>query len=213
MKILAVADDPDKRYYNFYKPGCLNQFSLILACGDLSRAYLEFLVTMARCPVVYVHGNHDDAFSRNPPEGCICAEDTVVKVQGVRILGLGGSNRYKPDGLFMYTEKEMHRRYRKVRRFIRRNKGFDILLTHAPAYGINDFNTITHRGFETFSEIIDTHRPKFFVHGHIHKNYGANIPTFTQHGETMIVNACESCIIEFDGGEEIAAASPLSIRQ
>ena len=60
MKILAVSDIEAKRFYEYYRPGLLKDYDLILACGDLKPAYLEFLVTMARCPLLYVHGNHNE---------------------------------------------------------------------------------------------------------------------------------------------------------
>ena len=47
MKILTVADEESPIYYDYYRPGTLHEFDLILACGDLSASYLEFLVTMA----------------------------------------------------------------------------------------------------------------------------------------------------------------------
>jgi Predicted phosphoesterases, related to the Icc protein len=201
MRILAISDDVAKRYYDHYKPGCLDDIDLILSCGDLNRNYLEFLVTMARCPLVYVHGNHDDALYQKPPEGCICADDAIVKVQGVRILGLGGSYRYRPDGRYMYNEKQMRKRVRKLHRKLFFGRGFDILLTHAPAYGVNDFDSLSHRGFDTFNKLMERHKPKLFVHGHIHRNYGFDIPVKTQHGDTLIVNAYESCIIDVPFGE------------
>ncbi len=37
MKILAVSDEEAKRFYDFYQPGSLNEYDLILACGDLKR--------------------------------------------------------------------------------------------------------------------------------------------------------------------------------
>lgn len=190
MRILAVADDEAKYLYEFYSPGKLDEFDLILACGDLNREYLEFLVTLARCPVLYVHGNHDEGYDERPPEGCICVEDRIYVYQGVRILGLGGSYRYR-NGSHMFTEQEMSRRIRKLWFQIWKNKGFDILMTHAPAYHINDFDSITHRGFQSFVKLIDKYQPKYFIHGHIHKNYGMNIPRKTCHGETTIINAYE----------------------
>ena len=196
MKILAVADEEAKYYYDYYQPGKLKEFDLILACGDLHRAYLEFLVTMAGCPVLYVRGNHDDGFAQKPPEGCVCVEDRIYVHEGVRILGLGGSHRYRQGGN-MYTEKQMRRRIRRLRFQLWRHKGFDILLTHAPARGINDFDSLSHRGFECFVELLDRYKPRYFVHGHIHKNYGARIPQRTQRGETMIINACEYCKFDY----------------
>ena len=64
MKILAVSDVPSDQYYEYFKPGMLDEFDLILSCGDLRPEYLEFLVTMAHCSLVYVHGNHDDSYGR-----------------------------------------------------------------------------------------------------------------------------------------------------
>ena len=74
--------------------GKLSQYDLILSCGDLKAEYLSFLVTMARCPLLYVHGNHDDDYIRREPEGCDCIDDKLVVYKGLRILGLGGSRRY-----------------------------------------------------------------------------------------------------------------------
>lgn len=109
MKILAVSDMESREFYDYGTAEKLAGFGLILACGDLRREYLEFLVTMARCPVVYIHGNHDDAYDDAPPEGCVCAEDRIYVHEGIRILGLGGSYRYR-NGAHMYTEGQMARR-------------------------------------------------------------------------------------------------------
>ena len=54
MKILAVSDVESKFYYDFYSPGKLKGFDLIIGCGDLREEYLEFLVTMADCPLIYI---------------------------------------------------------------------------------------------------------------------------------------------------------------
>ncbi len=206
MKILAVADIPAKYYYDFYSEGKLSDFDLILSCGDLKREYLEFLVTMARCPVVYVHGNHDERFDRYPPEGCLCADGDLIEVGGVRILGLGGSYRYK-DSPHMYTEEEMRRRILRVVPKIWKHRGFDILLTHAPARHLNDFDSITHRGFECFNSLMDRYEPQYLVHGHIHMNYAAHIPQISQHGGTTVINAYDHCAFEMevkDGNRPLA---------
>lgn len=196
MRILAVSDVEAKYLYDYYTPGKLDGFDMILSCGDLRREYLEFLVTLANCPLVYVHGNHDERFEEAPPEGCICADDRIVEVKGVRILGLGGSYRYR-RGSCMYTEKQMRRRIRRLRFKLRKHKGFDILLTHAPARHINDFDSLSHRGFECFGELLERYRPKYFVHGHIHMSYGVNIPQITAHGDTTIINAYEYCVFAY----------------
>ena len=92
----------------------------------------------------------------------------------------------------------MRRRLLRLRRKLRKNKGFDILLTHAPARGLNDFDTLPHRGFECFNELLDRYKPKYFIHGHIHLTYGRDIPQICRRGDTVVINAYERCVIEYD---------------
>lgn len=199
MKILAIADEEAKYFYDFYRPGRLDEFDLILSCGDLKANYLEFLATMAKCPVLYVRGNHDDRFSVSPPGGCICIENKIYEHEGVRILGLGGSYRYR-SGDNMYTEKQMKRRIFKLGIQLWRKKGFDILITHAPAYGLNDIKSLSHRGFESFLYLIEKYKPKYFIHGHVHMSYDYKMPRIFTYGETTVVNAYEYCKLDY--GEE-----------
>lgn len=196
MRILAVADVESRYYYDFYTPGKLAEFDLILSCGDLPREYLEFLVTMARCPLLYVPGNHDESYASSaPPEGCVCIDDRVYVQDGIRFLGLGGSYRYR-QGTYMYTERQMERRIRRVWPAIQRNRGFDVLVTHAPARHLGDLDSLSHRGFECFRGLLDRYQPRCFVHGHIHRNYGINLPQRTTYGATTILNAWDHCIFE-----------------
>ena len=104
MKLLLISDLESPYLWDHYKPGRLDGIDMILSCGDLSSKYLSFLVTMGRMPLLYVHGNHDKTYEQHPPEGCDCIEDKLVVVQGLRILGLGGSIWYS-GGPHQYTEK------------------------------------------------------------------------------------------------------------
>ena len=94
MKIMALADKPDKMLWDHLDKRLLEGVDLILSCGDLPAEYLSFLTCFTHAPVLYVHGNHDERYAEKPPEGCVCIEDQIYKFGGVRILGLGGSMRY-----------------------------------------------------------------------------------------------------------------------
>ncbi len=198
MKILALADTEErslKEYWNEYTAERLSDVGLILSAGDLGADYLEFLVTMLNVPLVYVRGNHDGAYENDPPEGCIDADGRVVEVRcperggvkgfrdsgagirTVRILGLGGSMRYRNDVRDMYTESEMSRRVIRAGLSLAadrlKGKGdFDILLTHAPCKNYGDMDDPPHRGFECFERLLERYRPKYHVYGHVHKAYG-----------------------------------------
>jgi len=196
MRILVVSDVESKRFFEYYRPGNLKGFDLILSCGDLHPEYLEFLVTMANCPLIYVHGNHDEHYQREP-EGCTCADDRLITVKGLRIMGLGGSYKYR-DGKYMYTEREMKRRMFRLGFRLRRAKGFDILLTHAPLRGLNDLDDLPHRGFNCFRRLLDRWQPRYFIHGHVHRDYARDIPQRCTYGATTVINACDYCIIEIE---------------
>ena len=80
MKILCVADEESPALWDYYTPGRLAEYDLILACGDLKANYLTFLVTMGRGRLLYVHGNHDGGYERFPPEGCDCVDGDLLFV-------------------------------------------------------------------------------------------------------------------------------------
>lgn len=198
MKILAIADQEEAYLWDYYRPGMLSDIDLILSAGDLDPRYLTFLVTMARCPLLYVHGNHDGHYKAVAPEGCECIEDRIYCYKGVRILGLGGSIRYNP-GPYQYTQRQMNWRYQKRRLDILRHGGVDILLTHSPAFGLGDDQTSpSHIGFSAFGQLMDKYHPKYMVHGHVHLNYGYQIPRWQTYGDTQILNACGRHVFEFE---------------
>lgn len=196
MRILTVSDVESDYLYEYYAPGKLDNVDLIIACGDLNVEYLEFLVTMANCPLLYVHGNHDDKFKREP-EGCICIDDKFYVHNGIRFVGLGGSYRYR-EGKYMFSERQMKIRVHKMWIKIRRHRGLDVLVTHAPARHLNDMDNRTHRGFECFNSLLDRLKPKLFVHGHVHTNYGAMIPQRCEYNGTIVINATDHYFLDID---------------
>lgn len=195
MKILTISDEEVPSLWDYYTPGKLSEFDLILSCGDLKSDYLSFLVTMARCPLLYVHGNHDGHYEKHPPEGCDCIEDRLILYNGLRILGLGGCKRYHP-GPHQYTEREMRKRIRKLRFKLWRAGGVDIVLTHAPAEGLGDHDDPAHKGFTALRNLIDKYHPTYLIHGHVHMNYGQLCPRLTTYQDTTIINAYERYCLE-----------------
>ena len=197
MRILVIADEESKYLWDYYEDGKLKDIDLILSAGDLNPNYLSFLTTFANVPVLYVHGNHDDKYETKPPAGCICIEDQIYVHEGVRILGLGGSMRYK-HGKHQYTEREMKRRVKRLWFTLLRHGGFDILLTHAPAYQLNDGRDLPHQGFQVFLELMKKYRPKFFIHGHVHMSYGRQYKRYDKYEDTHVINAYDRCIFDYE---------------
>lgn len=206
MKILVLADSESKSLYEYYEPEKVKDIDLIISCGDLRAAYLSFFATFSHAPVLYVRGNHDCRYSEKPPEGCICIEDDIYVFQGIRIMGLGGSMEYIPGADNQYTERHMERRIRKLGRKLRRKRGIDILVTHAPAYQLNDMEDLPHRGFRCFLKLLERYKPKYFLHGHVHANYGRTFKRVDYCGDTTVINGYEQYVIEYpdmEDGEDV----------
>ena len=200
MKILAVSDEECTALWDYYVPGRLADYDLILSCGDLKADYLSFLVTMARAPVLYVHGNHDTSYAHNPPEGCDCIDDHLVVYNGIRILGLGGCRRYHP-GDHQYTDAQMRRRIAKLRRKLKKVGGVDIVVTHAPPRDVGDDDDPAHWGFEALLELLDKYKPQYLLHGHVHLRYGGEKQDRIHHyADTTVINVSERYTLEIPEG-------------
>ena len=196
MRILALADEPSDRLWSDRCRDVLSGIDLILSAGDLPSSYLSFITCFTNAPVIYVHGNHDDKYAQKPPEGCLCADGKIVQLKGVRILGLGGSLRYRPDAVNMYSEQEMEDRIRSLRWNLRSTGGFDILLTHSPIRGVGDQEHISHRGFECFGPLLDKYRPAVMIHGHVHQAYSAFFQRQRDYHGIPVINASTSYVFD-----------------
>lgn len=197
MNILVLADEESKYLWDYFEKSKLDGIDLIISCGDLKPQYLSFLATFAKVPILYVHGNHDAVYDETPPDGCICIDDDLYVYNGIRILGLGGSRCYN-FGTYQYTEKEMRSRIFKLRRKLRKYGGFDILVTHAPAFELNDGEDLPHRGFQAFRDLLDKYKPKYFLHGHVHLTYNwQQQRECTYNDATTVINAYERYIFEY----------------
>ena len=200
MKILAIADEECSALWEYYEPGRLKEYDLIISCGDLSAKYLEFLATMGHAPVVYVPGNHDVRYTQEPPEGCDCIDGQFVTFNGLRILGLGGCRWYRP-GPYQVTEREMTRKIRRLRYQLWKHKGVDIVVTHAPPEGVGDAEDNAHRGFAALIDLIDKYHPTYLLHGHVHSNYETNFVREREYGGTRVINVGERYILEVPEGK------------
>ncbi|GHU88788.1 serine/threonine protein phosphatase [Clostridia bacterium] len=193
MKVLLVGDKESAYVWDHFDRKNFAGVECVLSCGDLSAHYLEFIVTMLSVPLYYVPGNHDKTYDKNPPGGCTCVDGKLTDIGGLSVLGFGGCRAANRD-IHQYTEGDMRRRVRKTLPSVRR-RGFDILLTHAPSFGLGDGKDQFHQGFECFRELLETYKPRYQIYGHQHKAYGFTPPP-EGFGDTRLINACGHRIID-----------------
>lgn len=197
VKILFLADEPDKGLWDFFEQEKLSGIDIIISCGDLPPQYLSFLATYFKGPVLYVHGNHDECYDKTPPDGCICIDGKVFNFNGIKIAGLGGSMEYS-KGTYQFTEWNMNKRVKKLKRKLRLKRGMDILVTHSPAFELCDSEELPHRGFKCFYKLLDRYSPRVFAHGHVHMNYNYKQPRVVEYKDTTVINAYQKYIWTYE---------------
>lgn len=207
MKILALSDE----VVDFiYSPRIKDRFSdvdLVIGCGDLPFYYLEFVVTILNKPVYFVPGNHDarsqyrsDGRITTQAEGCTNLDQQTRRDHDLILTGLGGSNRYRSDGLHQYTDIEMRARIAALipglwLNRLRYGRFLDVFITHSPPLGIHDGGDVAHIGFKSFLSFIKNFKPRFLLHGHSHV-YNNTVTTRTIFESTEILNVYPYRLIE-----------------
>jgi Icc-related predicted phosphoesterase len=193
LKILALSDVVVDRLYSPAVRQIASGVELVISCGDLPSAYLEYMVSMLDVPLYYVMGNHGaDGGAKPFPDGCENIDGRVVEYKGLLIAGLEGSRRYNDRPNYQYTEGEMEWKIARVTPALWLNRAtagryLDVLVTHSPPYGIHDGQDLAHTGFRSFVNFIDRYHPHYLLHGHVHV-YDPRTVTETLRGRTLVVN-------------------------
>jgi Icc-related predicted phosphoesterase len=218
LKILAVCDEVDVRLYG--TNGCASrvqsaQPDLLVSCGDLPPYYLDYLVSRLNVPLYAVHGNHDpapplegsDGFNRC---GAHWIGGKAIRTSaGLLLAGFDGSLRYN-RGAYQSSQTEMKSAVRGLiprlmLNKVRYGRYLDVLITHAPPKGIHDEADRCHTGFDAFNWLIQTFKPRYHLHGHIHL-YDRRAETVTRVGDTEVINVFPYRELEVSLSPEAEAA-------
>jgi Icc-related predicted phosphoesterase len=206
-KVLVVSDQVVERIYSLSAGGHFHDVDLVLGCGDLPYTYLEYLITVLSVPLYYVPGNHDPEYnayrSLSHAEGGINLDLKSAYTRGLLLAGLGGSIRYRPDGVNQYTQDQsFYRAYRLLLSLlvnqVRFGRKLDILISHSPPFKIHDDNTNAHQGLKALNFLIRTVQPRYLFHGHTHF-FRQNLEnSVTQVEHTTIMNIFPYKVIEIN---------------
>lgn len=205
MKILSVSDQVLDRIYTLASNGHFKDVELILGCGDMPYAYLEYLLTILNVPMFYVPGNHDPRFdpreSDTHAEGGTNLDLKIVRHNKFLIGGFGGSIRYRHDGINQYSQSEAYTRAfsllpRLMLNRLQYGRALDILISHSPPFGIHDDSDPAHNGLKALNWLIRFAQPRYLLHGHTHF-YMRNLASpETMIGITKVMNVYPYKIIE-----------------
>jgi Icc-related predicted phosphoesterase len=97
----------------------------------------------------------------------------TVRHGNLLLAGLEGCRVYNPGAPFQYSEAQVNWQalwlgWQLRLNRLRYGRYLDILVTHAPPYGIHDARDLAHTGFYTYLQLMRRYRPLLMLHGHNH---------------------------------------------
>lgn len=209
MNILALSDIEVDMIYSPLVTQRFKEVDLVIGCGDLPYYYLEYIISMLNTRLYYVRGNHaprfmeeGDEYERAEPWGGIDLHRKVTRdPSGLLMAGIEGSLKYN-KGSYQYTQREMWMNVfsmapQLMLNRVRFGRYLDILVTHAPPWGIHDKDDLPHQGIKALRWMMRVFKPAYALHGHIHiyKQYDV---TETVYCDTRVINTYGYKLISFD---------------
>lgn len=157
MKILAIADRPPST--PILETLSKEKIDVIVTLGDLEMHQIRSLQEVNDIPKLGVYGNHCSGMYMESL-GIQNLHLTTTTINDTLFGGFEGCVKYKESSAKMYTQEE-------ASELLRTFPKVDIMLTHAPPFGINDEpDDPTHAGFKGLRTYLDKQKPAHLFHGH-----------------------------------------------
>lgn len=176
MKIVLLSDTHGWHDQLTVPPG-----DLLIHAGDFGRrgtleelrTFNDFLGRLPHPQKIFVAGNRDYSFERQPEESrkiltqAVYLQDEEISVDGLRIYG----SPWQPP--FMNTAFNLPRGAPLREKWALIPEGIDVLVTHTPPFGIGDRTAGGKSvGDRDLLDAVRKIKPRLHVFGHVHEGYG-----------------------------------------
>lgn len=190
MKFVVISDT-----HGQHQKLSLPQGDVLIHAGDVSKKgtlrqiedFLSWFSTLDFEYKIFIAGNHDFYFEKADPSeikqlipnNIIYLNDSAVEIAGTKIWGSPVQPWFHDWAFNRQRGTEIKKHWDLIPNDV------DILVTHGPVYGILD-TTIRGElvGCKELLSVVQRIKPKAFICGHIHEDYGTY-----QSEETLFINA------------------------
>ncbi len=141
--------------------------------------FLNWFCNLPHRHKIFICGNHDECFYDVHIDGLdsnvhyLC--NSGVEIDGVRFYGV-------PMFMADCVSEQQNRHYAAI------PDDTDVLITHAPPYGILDFDDNIHYGSEELLQRVIAVSPRLHLFGHIHRQHGITDNGITRFSNGAIMN-------------------------
>ncbi|HEX7333425.1 MAG TPA: metallophosphatase domain-containing protein [Pyrinomonadaceae bacterium] len=190
MKIVCISDT-----HTFESQITVPDGDVLIHAGDATitgtpqevAAFGKWLDSQPHKHKIFIAGNHDWLFERNPEQaryliqfaGVHYLQDSSVEIDGIRFYGSPWQPRFGDWAFNVNRGRAIRQKWDLI-------EPCDVLITHGPPWGVLDtvLPNSKHLGCEELGEAVGRVRPRVHVYGHIHGGAGQYIA-----GGTRFINA------------------------
>ncbi len=138
-------------------------FDICLLLGDHSdNDIIKVLNHIPKDKIYALLGNHDINYIANYDLNNL--NGNIIEINGVKLLGIQGSFKYKPVDFPSFTQEDSIR-------FLKDQEPVDILISHDGPFDDNMINNPAHQGLFGITYYLYKNRVKYNIHGHLHDDY------------------------------------------
>lgn len=166
IKLLIIADTHGTLNEDKFKEFMMNnhEYDACIMLGDHYDRDINIVLNYVDKNKLYgILGNHDYNYLENYNIRNINGE--VITINGINILGMEGSFRYKPVKFPSFSQEESIT-------FFQDKVGVDVLISHDTKFDLNKCNRDpAHQGLVGITNYLYAKNVPVHIHGHIHENY------------------------------------------
>lgn len=138
-------------------------FNVCLLLGDHSDSDIKKVLNHVSKDKIYaLLGNHDVNYIANYNLNNLNGK--IIDINGVRLLGIQGSFKYKPVDFPSFTQEESIK-------FLKDKEPVDILISHDGPFNDQMINNPAHQGLFGITYYLFKNKVKYNLHGHLHNEF------------------------------------------
>ena len=139
------------------------QYDICIMLGDHYNRDIDIILRYVDKSKIYgIKGNHDFDYLSDYSIPNINGQ--IIEINGVKILGMEGSFKYKPVDFPSFTQEDSIT-------FLEDKTKVDILVTHDKKFDYEKLKDPAHQGLIGITNYIFKNNISVHIHGHIHEPY------------------------------------------
>ena len=180
IKMILISDTHNCLYYDEFKQFIDNNpnYDICILLGDHSTGDIETVLKCVDKNKIYgLLGNHDYNYLKEFNIKDLNGE--VININGVSLLGIQGSFKYKPSDFPSFTQRESIE-------FLNNKPKVDILISHDNRFDSTSVGKPAHQGLFGITYYLYKNKVPYHIHGHIHNPYRSRLLNGTKEISTYM---------------------------